>query len=156
MVLVLKLWPISNTAFALPLETVPARLSMINSGSVKMTKVCQHRAKPSHAVLAQLTLIKRAGTEPAQLGTFSPAGVNDIESNPCCSRAVPSTELVHFSPKNTWQRYHNYVAAFHVFVPSYAFLLPTEEETINRLPWWINIKWCMHYQTSCPLNQKLT
>ena len=58
MVLVLKLWRISNTAFTLPLETVPARLSMINSGSVNMTKVCQHRAEPSRAVLAQLTLIK--------------------------------------------------------------------------------------------------
>ena len=67
-------------------------------------------------MLAQLTLIKRAGTEPAQLGTFSPASVNDIEPNQCCSHAMPSTELVCFSPKNVRQRYHDCVAAFRVFL----------------------------------------
>ena len=51
-------------------------------------------------MLAQLTLIKRAGTEQAWLGTFSPASVNDIEPNPCCNCAVPSTELVHFGHKH--------------------------------------------------------
>ena len=42
----------------------------------------------SRAVLAQLVFIKRAGMEPAQLGTFSPASVNDIEPNPCCIHAA--------------------------------------------------------------------
>ena len=45
-------------------STVPARyqhlLGTISSGSVHMTKACQHRAKPSHAVLAQFTSIKWA------------------------------------------------------------------------------------------------
>ena len=54
----------SYTVFALPLETVPARyqhlLGTISSGSVHMTKACQHCAKPSHAVLAQFTSIKWA------------------------------------------------------------------------------------------------
>ena len=79
---------------------VPARLGMISGGSVNMTKACQHLPEPCCAVLAQLALIKRAGTEPALLCTFSPASVNNIEPNPCCNRAVPSTEPVRFSLQN--------------------------------------------------------
>ena len=67
--------------------------------------------------------------EPAQLGTFSPASVNDIEPNPCYNHAVPSTEPVHFSLQNEWQQYHDCVATFHVFLCLPVFLLPTEEET---------------------------
>ena len=94
------------TAFTLPLETmnhastIPAQLGMISSDSVNMIKVCQHCAEPNHAVLAQLAFIKRSGMEPAWFGTFSPASVNNIEPNPCCSCAVPNTEQMRFSPKN--------------------------------------------------------
>ena len=100
-------------------STVPAWLGTISSGSVNITKACQHCAEPSRAMLAQLALIKRAVTELARLGTFSPVSVNDTEPNPCCSRAVPSTELVRFSPKNAWQWYLDScdcVAAFRVFL----------------------------------------
>ena len=95
---------------------IPVRLGTISGGSVNMTKACQHCAKSSCAMLAQLALTKWAGMEPAWLGTFSPASVNDIEPNPCCNCAVPSTEPVHFSPQNTWQQYQNCVAAFRVLL----------------------------------------
>ena len=116
-------------------NSVPARLGTISGGSVNMTKACQYRA-----VLAQLALIKWAGTEPARLGTFSPASVNDIEPNPCCNRAVPSTEPVRFSPQNAWQQYHDCVAAFRVFLylPVH-FFCRQKKRPINRSPWSINI-----------------
>ena len=94
LLLVLCLWTIIDYSLLQlryhlkPCQHGTTWLGTINGGSVNMTKACQHHAEPSCAMLAQLTLVKQAGTEPVQLGTFSPASVNDIEPNPCCNRAV--------------------------------------------------------------------
>ena len=110
-------------------STVPAWLSTINSGSINMSKVCQQHAEQAMPCWPQLTFIKRAGMEPARLSTVSLASVNNIEPNPCCAKYWASTFQ---SQKCVTAISWPCSCIPCVFVPSWAFLLPTEEETINR------------------------
>ena len=133
-------------------STVPARLGMISIGSVNMN-TWPKRAKivPS---LAVLTVMKQPGTEPARPSTFSPASVKNIEPIPCCSWAMPSTKLVRFSPKNVWQRYHDCVATFHVC--AFLYISFAKKRRDHEQITMMNQYHMMCYQTSHPLNQKLT
>ena len=92
----------SYTVFVLSLETVPAwyqhLLGTISSDSVNMTKACQHRAEPCRAGPANFDKVSWHGTSSAQ--HLLTCQCNDIEPNPCCTCAMPSTELVCISPKN--------------------------------------------------------
>ena len=121
-------------------STVPAQLSTIRSGCVNMTKTCQHWAEPCHAGPAHFDKASWCRISSAQhLLTYQYKWYwAKSVLQPCCAKYWASA----FQSQKHVTAISRLCSCIQcIFVTSCVFPLLTEE-TINRLPQWINIMWC--------------